>query len=186
MLILAAAAVAAIVVEARRRVAPAPRLALRRDWLREARFVSQYGQGTCVAVAVAVVACLDPAGRRARVAAVVGATLLSFAATHALKHLTGRVRPGRGRDGAAAGRFLGPHLRPRSWCESFPSSHAANAVALSAVLAAAYPAAAPVWWTLAAATALLRWLLDAHWLGDVLAGAALGLACGDLAAWWCL
>ena len=183
---LAVAAIAATAVELRRGRPPAVKLALRRDWLREARFLAQYGQGTCLLIAVLLILCLDPAGGRRRAATLLWAAAGTFAATHLVKHLAGRLRPGRERDGRRPGAFLGPHLRPQSWCESFPSSHASNAVAMSAVLAAAYPSATAVWWSLAAATAALRWLLDAHWLGDVLAGAALGLACGSCAARWLL
>ena len=87
-----------------------------------------------------------------------------------VKRLTGRVRPNRD----LAGKFLGPTWKHANARESFPSSHSANAVAMSAVLAMCYPAAAPTFWTLAIACACLRYVLDAHWPSDVLGGIALG------------
>ena len=87
-----------------------------------------------------------------------------------LKRLLGRVRPNR----ENAGRFLGPSFRHANHRESFPSSHSACAVALSAVLATLYPHGAPTFWALAIICALLRYLLDAHWPSDVLGGIALG------------
>ena len=71
-------------------------------------------------------------------------------------------------------------MKHANYRESFPSSHSACAVALSAVLAAWYPQAAGTFWALAIICAALRYLLDAHWPSDVLGGCALGYAI----AWW--
>lgn len=60
---------------------------------------------------------------------------------------------------------------PASW--SFPSQHTACAVAFAF-------AWHPVWWPLAACIALSRVLIGAHFVGDVLAGLAVGVAAG----WW--
>jgi undecaprenyl-diphosphatase len=87
-----------------------------------------------------------------------------------IKKLVGRVRP----RGEKAGKFLGPSLRHANYCESFPSNHSASAAAYAGVLAAAYPHAAITFWTLAVCCAVLRYLMDAHWPSDVLAGVALG------------
>ena len=177
---LAAASLVALLIERRAGVGPrlAPRLGLKRDVLKEALFLAQYGQGTCLLVAAPLAAVLDAERGWWASLALIGSAVATFAATHAIKHLTGRVRPGRERDGHRPGAFLGPHLKVATWRESFPSSHAANAAAMSAVLAGLYPDGLVVWWTLAAAAAGLRWLLEAHWLSDVLAGAALGILCG--------
>ena len=67
---------------------------------------------------------------------------------------------------------------------SFPSGDTALAFAL-AVVAAAYLRAPRRWlpYTLAATVALMRLLLVRHHVSDVLAGAALGLLCGEVGLW---
>jgi membrane-associated phospholipid phosphatase len=150
------------------------------DVKRETRFIAQYGQALCTVVAAVLVVQLDPHNIRdlhhvhpvvPLLVATFGVSLLAMI----VKRLTGRVRPAR----ENAGRFLGPSWKHANYRESFPSSHSANAIAMSAVLAMHYPAAAPTFWTLAIACALLRYVLDAHWPSDVLGGIALGY----LAAW---
>jgi membrane-associated phospholipid phosphatase len=66
---------------------------------------------------------------------------------------------------------------------SFPSSHAANAFALAAVLTRRWKVAAIPAWLLAAIVGAARILLDRHWLSDVLGSLALGLGGAWLAAW---
>jgi membrane-associated phospholipid phosphatase len=154
------------------------------DVKRETRFIAQYGQALCTIVAAVLVLQLDPHPIVFRnidwhhlhpvvplLAATFGASLLAMI----VKRLTGRVRPNR----EGAGKFLGPSWKHANFRESFPSSHSANAVAMSAVLAMQYPAAAATFWTLAIACACLRYVLDAHWPSDVLGGIALGY----LSAW---
>ena len=65
---------------------------------------------------------------------------------------------------------------------SFPSGHSAASMAVAATVARAHPALAPAALGLAALVGLSRIKLKAHHPGDVLAGAALGLA-GAAAAW---
>ena len=141
------------------------------DVKRETRWIAQYGQALCTIVALVLVLQLDrgPHGiltAERLVIATICVSLLSLI----VKRLTGRVRPNR----ENAGKFLGPTFKHANARESFPSSHSANAVAMSAVLAMQYPAAAPTFWTLAIACACLRYVLDAHWPSDVLGGIALG------------
>jgi len=146
-------------------------LSFKGDIKRESRWLAQYGQAVCTAVAAALIWQLDPR-RRAMVLplilAVAGAT---FVAT-AIKRLVGRVRPGRDK----AGKFLGPSWRHANYRESFPSSHSAAAVALTVMLSlhSMYPQATATFWALALACACLRYLLDSHWPSDVLGGIALG------------
>jgi undecaprenyl-diphosphatase len=59
---------------------------------------------------------------------------------------------------------------------SFPSGHAAAVTAMSGTVVIAHPLLAPVLLPLAALVAASRVRLRVHHLGDVLAGAALGLA----------
>ena len=144
------------------------------DVKRETRFIAQYGQALCTVIAVVLVMQLDPEakwnGKRSVVALIAATAIVSILAM-VVKRLVGRVRPNR----EGAGQFLGPSWKHSNHRESFPSSHSANAVAMSAVLAMHYPTAAPTFWTLAILCAALRYVLDAHWPSDVLGGIAVGL-----------
>jgi len=146
------------------------------DVKRETRWLAQYGQSVCTPVAALLVFQLDPnppAARLHRAIVLIVAVSVASILSMLLKRTLGRVRPGR----EHAGHFLGPSLNHANYRESFPSSHSACAVALSVILATWYPAAAPTFWALAIACAVLRYILDAHWPSDVLAGIALGYAC---------
>lgn len=144
------------------------------DVKRETRWLAQYGQAVCTAVAVLLVWQLDPHHRRMVVPIVVAVGGASVIAT-VVKRLVSRVRPGR----ENAGKFLGPSLRHANFRESFPSSHSACALALSVILSLLYPQGAFTFWGLALVCAGLRYVLDAHWPSDVFGGLALGYA----AAW---
>ena len=152
-----------------------PQLRFRGDLKRETAFLAQYGQLVCTPIVALIVWQLDPRGWRAA-AAVVGAGAATVLIGIALKRLFGRVRPNR----EHAGKFLGFRRTHAGYRESFPSNHSATAVALSAVLARLYPSAAVTFWSLAVITAVLRYLLEAHWPSDVVAGVALGYAVAQL------
>ncbi len=147
------------------------------DVKRETRWLAQYGQAVCTVVAALLVWRLDrnPAHQNA-VWAIAAASVAASVVAFLLKRLVGRVRPGR----EGAGKFMGPTILHANWRESFPSSHSASAVALSAVLANLYPAGAEIFWTLAIICAVLRYIMDAHWPSDVLGGIALGYAAAHL------
>jgi len=146
------------------------------DLKRETRWLAQYGQAASLLVAAALVFELDKSNQPWRSASVLIAAFGAAIIGRILKQLVGRVRPGR----EHAGRFLGPTLKHDNLRESFPSNHTASAVAMSAVLAHLYPAAAITFWTLATVCALLRYVLDAHWPSDVVAGVALGYVSAEL------
>ena len=153
-------------------------LSFKGDIKRESRWLAQYGQGVCTAVAVALLWQLDRPHRGAVVPLIIAVAAATLIAT-LIKRLASRVRPGR----ENAGKFLGPHWSHANFRESFPSSHSASAVALSYMLALYYPQGALVFWGLALACAALRYFLDAHWPSDVLGGIALGYGIAALTAW---
>src|SRR3954464_4827378 len=143
------------------------------DVKRETRWLAQYGQSVCTPIAGLLVYQLDPGSQVMRIhraLAVVAAVSAASVLTMLLKRTLGRVRPGR----ENAGKFLGPSLKHANYRESFPSSHTACAVALSAMLSHFYPAGAPTFWTLAVICGLLRYVLDAHWPSDIVGGIVAG------------
>jgi membrane-associated phospholipid phosphatase len=144
-------------------------LSFRGDIKRETQFLAQYGQAVCTVVVGVLVWELDPGHRNYIVPLVITVAVTSFAA-FVIKRVGGRMRPKH----PNAGRFMGPSLKHDNARESFPSSHSACAMALSVMLAHAYPQAAGAFWTLALITAALRYVLDAHWPSDVVGGIALG------------
>jgi undecaprenyl-diphosphatase len=73
----------------------------------------------------------------------------------------------------------GEHQRSNA---SFPSSHAANAFALAAVLSRRWRRGAAAWWTLAIVVSASRIYLNRHFLSDVTVGALIGLCCAWLIA----
>jgi len=80
-------------------------------------------------------------------------------------------------------------LEPHCWATllppdqfSFPSGHTITAFAVALALGSYYPAMLPGLLFCAASVALSRILLGMHFLTDVLAGAALGAALGELCA----
>ncbi len=145
------------------------------DVKRETRFIAQYGQLFCSLIVAMLLWQLDP--RQIAPLVMLGAVFGVSVLAMVLKRLLGRVRPNR----ENAGRFLGPGLKHNNYRESFPSSHSASAMAMSVVLAHLYPPAAVTFYVLAAACGALRYVLDAHWPSDVLAGLALGIAAGNIA-----
>jgi membrane-associated phospholipid phosphatase len=149
------------------------RLSFKGDIKRESQWLAQYGQAICTAIAVLLVWKLDP-GRPDAKLVVVAASVAASVICFVIKRICGRARPNR----EHAGKFLGPTLKHDNARESFPSSHSASAVALSAALAMLYPPAAGIFWTLGIVCAALRYLMDAHWPSDVLIGITIGYACG--------
>jgi membrane-associated phospholipid phosphatase len=171
VLIILLAATAVLFVLERLGVPTTLELHFKGDIKRESRWLAQYGQSVCTPVAALLVWTIDPKPglKPVMLLACVSATSLSCAI---LKRTLGRVRPGR----ENAGKFLGPTWKHANFRESFPSSHSACAVALSAVLVTLYPGGWATLWALAIICAALRYFLDAHWPSDVLGGCALGYA----------
>jgi membrane-associated phospholipid phosphatase len=149
------------------------KLTAKGDVKRETRFLAQYGQLVCTFFTALLIWQIDRTRGlqicKALWTGVIGVTIVATT----LKRLLGRARP----RSEYAGKFLGPSFGHANYRESFPSSHSACAVAYATVLAMAYPQAAITFWVLAILCAVLRYLMDAHWPSDVLAGIALGY-------WW--
>jgi undecaprenyl-diphosphatase len=171
-----AVACAVMMVLERRGMRTTLTLSFKGDVKRETRFLAQYGQLVCTFFTALLIWQID-LSRGLRICAalwtaVIGVTILATT----VKRLLGRARP----RSEHAGKFLGPSLKTANYRESFPSSHSASALAYSTVLAMAYPHAAVTFWFLGLTCAILRYVMDAHWPSDVLAGIALGYLAGIL------
>jgi membrane-associated phospholipid phosphatase len=160
------------------------------DLRRELEAWGQYGQGLWVVVVAVAFLRLQP-WRWRRLLDLGVAAALTWAATYAIKLVVGRPRP-RFDDPAV---FLGPFgaypVSPDAgvrhawefWTPissdlwSMPSSHTAYAAMLSVWIAAIEPRLRWLVLALASVVGASRVLLGAHWVSDVLIGAALGLAC---------
>jgi undecaprenyl-diphosphatase len=103
------------------------------------------------------------------------ALTMSHLAVQVLKRAVARPRPC-----DANGRPLALIDLPDPF--SFPSGHAAAASAVGGTIALAHPLLAPVLLPLAAMIAASRVTLRVHHIGDVIAGAVLGLAGAAAAA----
>lgn len=101
------------------------------------------------------------------------ALVLQAIVVAALKHFLGRMRPTvtEAIFGTEATVFVGPSL---SGGYGFPSGHAAAAFAVATVMAAAFPRFRWALFGLAACVCIARVQVDAHYFGDVFAGAVIG------------
>ena len=131
------------------------------------------GGAVWIVIALALVA-LDR--RRLRAAAVVlAAVALALVLTDlVVKPLVGRARPF---ESAVATRVI--DRRPLTY--SFPSGHAASAVAGAVTLSRIWPTARLALWALATLVALSRIYVGVHYPLDVIGGAVLGMACAWVA-----
>jgi membrane-associated phospholipid phosphatase len=133
-----------------------------------------------MAEALLLSAAAGPRGRRAAVTGLASIAASSAAVNLVAKPLAGRARPNRDRreDGPApAARQV---RMPRS--RSFPSGHAASAVAFASGAARVLPQAGIPLRTMAALVAYSRVHTGVHYPADVVAGAVIGSACADVVA----
>ena len=138
----------------------------RTPWLETPmRFASD--RARVVLLAGGAVALLSGSSGRAFVLESVAALLPVNVAVEGLKWGVNRTRPD------------GEHRRSNS---SFPSSHAANAFTIAAVLMRRWRRAAIPAWLAASFVAVSRVYLDRHWLSDVVFALALGVGGAWLAA----
>jgi membrane-associated phospholipid phosphatase len=91
---------------------------------------------------------------------------------HTIKIFLGRRRP---RDDFEHGLYGFRYFTWELQYDSFPSGHSMTIFSVAMVLSAVVPSLAPLWLTLALALALTRALLTAHFLADVMIGAAIGI-----------
>jgi undecaprenyl-diphosphatase len=125
-----------------------------------------YGVGWVVLFGVVVTAIAGPLAAAVAAACVLGTLVLNTV----IKKIFRRPRPS-------------VHAlvhAPSSW--SMPSAHTSMAMVGAVCMTQVAPAWWPVWWGWAVILGVSRVVLGAHFLGDVLAGAALGLMVGLLVA----
>ena len=169
------AAAAAFMIAETRGLPVVLQLPFKGDIKRESLFLAQFGQAVATLITAWIMYAFEQTPLGARKALVtIGTVFTASVACFLIKRSCGRVRPNR----ENAGKFLGPTWKHANWRESFPSSHSACGITLAVCLAILYPQAAGVFWTLGIITAVLRYLMDAHWPSDVLAGIAIGYVTG--------
>ena len=117
-----------------------------------------------------------------RAAMLAAAPTLAGMAGEALKILVRRGRPPDVGNAYAFRAWSNHPLSSRGF--GFPSSHAVVAFGAAAILSRMFPRARWVWYAAAAACAFSRLLAHAHYLSDVVAGAAIGIGVAGLAWWW--
>jgi undecaprenyl-diphosphatase len=147
-----------------------------RSWANTARRLSGLGEGAYWMVLVFAIGVTAVARKRPAVAVWAGKTFLAIAGAgivaNVLKVVAGRARPRALDSGVWGFHFLEFGYR----FNSFPSGHAAIAAAVAAsiclALPAAWPLAAALWLALAGG----RVLTGSHFVSDVLAGGAVGIA----------
>ena len=149
---------------------------LRRPWLDDVMLLaSALGAAGFVWWVTALITMVFP-GKRAAAYRMLLAIVFTWAVNEfALKPLIDSERPF-----VADPAIVVIDARPTT--ASFPSGHAAMAVAGAIAGARIVPASAWVWWPLALIVAVSRVYIGVHWPSDVIGGALIGLAC----AWFVL
>ena len=137
------------------------------------RRLTHLGGATVTILAGLLLVALGGGERRVGLAALIG-NALSHLLVQVLKRTVRRPRPC-GPEGELLARIALPDPF------SFPSGHAAAAFAVAVPVASRHPLLAPLVLALAGAVAWSRVALRVHWLGDAVAGAALGAAGGGAA-----
>jgi len=141
---------------------------------RIAAWLTRIGDTDATIIHALALAVLAPAGRQATYVAVIGGALLvATLVAQIVKRAVRRQRP------SVAISELECSVPPPD-AYSFPSGHASAAFALGASVACLDPRLGTVELLLAAAIAMSRVRLGAHYPGDVAAGVALGTTIGLL------
>lgn len=121
------------------------------------------------------------------IALVLCASLGAGLAANGVKLLVVRVRPRSfSYEGGVWDTFVQfmPHGRLNSDVQSFPSAHVATALGLALALTLLYPRIREVFFVLTVFVGLQRLEIGAHYVSDVLAGAAIGAVVGIVAVRW--
>ena len=149
---------------------------LRRPWLDDVMLLaSALGAAGFIWWVTALITMVFP-NRRAAAWRLILCVVLTWAVNeYALKPAFGRVRPF-----TADTSIVVIDAKPAT--PSFPSGHAAMAVAGAIGASRLLPGSAPLWWILAGIVAVSRIYIGVHWPSDVVAGAIVGLA----SAWFIL
>jgi membrane-associated phospholipid phosphatase len=177
--------------------AKALRAAMGGDLRRELEALQQYGQFTVTTIGMILVWQLDRA-RRGVIRTWLLAVLIAVAIYQPMKMLLGRPRPKFDHPHTFIGPFgqypLGPEIGVRhSWefwagissdLWSMPSSHTASAMVMSCVIAWLYPSIRVLGWVLLAVVAGMRVMTGAHYVSDVIVGAAVGMVAFAAARRW--
>lgn len=167
------------------------------DVKRELEALQQFGQFAVSVVIAATIFVMDRRRARRLLDWAAGA-LVAMVAVTVMKGVTGRPRPGlhdayhlTGPAGLYPVPAGGGYRMESPWLSgydlaSLPSRHACFAVLAAVFLAGMYPRLRPVVAGLAVIVMSARVVLGAHYLSDVLAGAALGYLIGHAASvgWW--
>jgi undecaprenyl-diphosphatase len=145
---------------------------LRRPWLDDVMlFASALGAGAFVWWVTALIAAVFPA-RRAAAWRMILAVAFTFAVCdYVLKPAFNRARPYEVDASITV-------IDAKPFTPSFPSGHAAMAVAGALAGSQLLPYSTWVWWPLAAVIAISRIYIGVHWPSDVLAGVLIGFATG--------
>ena len=104
--------------------------------------------------------------------ALLASFLVGSVILHVIKIFLGRRRP---RDDFEHGLYGFRWFTWQLQHDSFPSGHSMTIFCVAVVLSAAFPLLAPLWLLLAFGLSLTRAMLTAHFLADVMVGAAIGI-----------
>ncbi|MDX2147845.1 MAG: phosphatase PAP2 family protein [Planctomycetota bacterium] len=164
------------------------------DLRRELNALQQYGAISSIIIALVIIGLLQPERLRAVVRVWAAAMVVGAVVINALKLLIGRPRPKFDDPLHFPGPFgaypIDPEVGVRhAWelgsgissdLHSMPSSHTAYAVIMSVVLTHFYPKLRPLLVVWACVVGVARVVLGAHFMSDVVVGAALGYAIASL------